>query len=101
MPRPTFTHIAPDLQTAYTLVSMGAGSSKYGPCTVCGKPADTCYCLTAHHAYPLDAIDHEMGYEGETGWSGGASKWGHRECLEKCMGDVILVMKTETQEESK
>jgi hypothetical protein len=53
----------------YKLFDTGNSSHKFGPCEVCGKPADAVYHLSGLEdgAYVL-------------------SQWGHRECLEASMG---------------
>jgi hypothetical protein len=57
------------MKRRYNLVKMGASSSKYGNCEICGEPvADVC----------MQTIEYKSSYNG---WMYGSSTFGHEDCL--------------------
>jgi len=71
-PGPRFVQVSK--YVARLLEAKNAGSSRFGPCEVCGKPTDTTYhCATQCLVRDDDGLFWT--------YSGGMSSWGHKHCV--------------------
>ena len=62
---------------AFRLSRLNAGSSKFGPCEVCGKSADSTYILTTVQWFNDDGVA-RFAYLGTS-----PQLYGHKDCLSR------------------
>lgn len=65
----------------YRIKNLGAGSARYGPCEVCGRPASETSIQVEGRTYLTDAFDDEGPGKIAITYHECETLWGHEECL--------------------